>query len=258
MQLLGDPHGRRAMREATRLRATPDKVLAYMGGPPRIYGSNVMTTDDATAVLEVALHSKGYMERSAGGFITDAVGFEDVGGPAKLSRLPAALLSNLLISPDYPPRASYSPSAAAAGADADAVEEIDWSAAQAADDARDVEELDLSLLQASVGGERAALEALIRRAILSRKLPTLAAQLGLQHVRGVLLYGPPGCGKTLIARTLARALKARPPKIVAAPELLDRWVGEAERRVRTLFYEAEQEWKTKGERSVRFLFIMVL
>ena len=67
--------------------------------------------------------------------------------------------------------------------------------------------------------------------LLSPQVPELARELGIQHVRGVLLYGPPGCGKTLIARTLARALKARPPKIIAAPELLDRWVGEAERCV---------------------------
>lgn len=51
------------------------------------------------------------------------------------------------------------------------------------------------------------------------------ALLGLTPVRGLLLYGPPGTGKTLLARRIAAALKARSPKIVSAPELLDRWVG---------------------------------
>lgn len=50
-------------------------------------------------------------------------------------------------------------------------------------------------------------------------------------------------GKTLIVREIARALGARPPKIVAASELLDRWVGGSERLVRELFQEAEEELK---------------
>jgi vesicle-fusing ATPase len=67
------------------------------------------------------------------------------------------------------------------------------------------------------------------------------AALGLTPVRGLLLYGPPGTGKTLLARQIARALRARTPKIVSAPELLDRWVGGSEKLVRGLFAEAEAE-----------------
>ena len=58
------------------------------------------------------------------------------------------------------------------------------------------------------------------------------AALGLSPVRGLLLYGPPGCGKTALAREISRALRARKPKIVSAPELLDRWVGGSEALVR--------------------------
>ncbi len=67
--------------------------------------------------------------------------------------------------------------------------------------------------------------------------------LGLQPVRGLLLYGCPGVGKTLIAREIARLISRSPPKIVAAPELLDRWVGGSERLVRELFHDAEEELK---------------
>lgn len=60
-------------------------------------------------------------------------------------------------------------------------------------------------------------------------------------VKGLLLYGPPGTGKTMLAREISRALKARTPKIVAAPELLDRWVGGSEKLVRSLFSDAVGE-----------------
>ena len=56
--------------------------------------------------------------------------------------------------------------------------------------------------------------------------------MGINHVRGMLLYGPPGCGKTLIARKISQALKARPPKIVNGPSILDKFVGGSEAKVR--------------------------
>jgi SpoVK/Ycf46/Vps4 family AAA+-type ATPase len=45
---------------------------------------------------------------------------------------------------------------------------------------------------------------------------------GLTHVKGLLLYGPPGCGKTLIARELSRALNSRHPIVVNGPEILSK------------------------------------
>lgn len=70
--------------------------------------------------------------------------------------------------------------------------------------------------------------------------------LGLTSVRGLLLYGEPGCGKTLLAREIAKALRAKEPKIVAAPELLDKWVGGSEKLVRSLFEDAEAELRACG------------
>jgi len=72
------------------------------------------------------------------------------------------------------------------------------------------------------------------------------ALLGLTPVKGLLLYGPPGCGKTALAREISRALRARAPKIVSAPELLDRWVGGSEKLVRALFADAEAELSACG------------
>lgn len=103
--------------------------------------------------------------------------------------------------------------------------------------------------EADVGGLQSQIDAIVRRVLDGRVIRpvgedgaiekdettmaletvTLEAQelaiLGLTPVRGLLLYGPPGTGKTLLARQIAKALRARAPKIVSAPELLDRWVG---------------------------------
>ena len=55
------------------------------------------------------------------------------------------------------------------------------------------------------------------------------------------LEGAPGTGKTLLAREISRVLNARDVKVVNGPELLDKFVGEAERNMRLLFKDAEDE-----------------
>ena len=85
------------------------------------------------------------------------------------------------------------------------------------------------------------------------------AALGLTPVRGLLLYGQPGTGKTLLARQIAKALRARAPKIVSAPELLDRWVGGSEKLVRGLFAEAEAELAAcNGDATRSALHVIVI
>lgn len=51
----------------------------------------------------------------------------------------------------------------------------------------------------------------------------------------MLLHGPPGCGKTLLARRLSAALTPRPPAVVSGPEILERFVGSSEANIRALF-----------------------
>jgi len=66
--------------------------------------------------------------------------------------------------------------------------------------------------------------------------PTLLSELGIQPVRGLLLYGSPGCGKTLLARKLGSILSpARPITIVSGPEILDKFVGSSEKNLREVF-----------------------
>ena len=62
---------------------------------------------------------------------------------------------------------------------------------------------------------------------------------GMQPSKGVLFYGPPGCGKTLLAKAIANECKANFISI-KGPELLTMWFGESEANVRDLFDKARQ------------------
>ncbi|RLG16945.1 hypothetical protein DRN75_04340, partial [Nanoarchaeota archaeon] len=71
------------------------------------------------------------------------------------------------------------------------------------------------------------------------KMPESFERLGIRPPSGILLYGPPGCGKTLLARAVATESNANFIS-VKGPELFSKWVGESERRVRELFRRAKQ------------------
>ncbi len=71
----------------------------------------------------------------------------------------------------------------------------------------------------------------------------LTLSTGCKHVKGILLFGPPGCGKTLMARQIGKMLNAREPKVVNGPEILNKYVGESEANIRKLFADAEEEQK---------------
>ncbi len=73
---------------------------------------------------------------------------------------------------------------------------------------------------------------------LPMRHPELFRRLGIQPPKGVLLFGPPGCGKTLLAKAVANETEAH-FITVNAPALMSKFVGEAEERIRQVFKEAE-------------------
>ena len=86
----------------------------------------------------------------------------------------------------------------------------------------------------ALDGVRAELEMAIVQPL---RRPQLFAALGIGSPAGVLLYGPPGCGKTLLAKAIAAETAANFIG-VKGPELLDKYVGESEAAVRRLFARA--------------------
>jgi transitional endoplasmic reticulum ATPase len=68
--------------------------------------------------------------------------------------------------------------------------------------------------------------------------PTIFTRMGIRPPKGILLYGPPGCGKTLLARAVATESEANFISI-KGPELLSKWVGESEKAIREIFRKAK-------------------
>jgi transitional endoplasmic reticulum ATPase len=69
--------------------------------------------------------------------------------------------------------------------------------------------------------------------------PHLYKKAGIRAVNGVLLYGPPGCGKTLLAKAVATESEIN-FLTVKGPEIYSKWVGESERAIREIFRKARQ------------------
>ncbi len=69
------------------------------------------------------------------------------------------------------------------------------------------------------------------------KQPEIFKRLGIKPPKGILLYGPPGCGKTLLARAVATESDANFISI-KGPEVFSKWVGESEKAIREVFRKA--------------------
>ncbi len=96
-----------------------------------------------------------------------------------------------------------------------------------------------NFLEMGIGGLDKQFEVIFRRAFSSRLIPDkVLKNLGVNHVRGIILYGVAGCGKTLIARQIGKILNCEEPKIVSGPSLLSSYQGQSEKNVRDLFDDA--------------------
>ena len=89
-----------------------------------------------------------------------------------------------------------------------------------------------------VGGLKDLREELYYDIVLPIIEPSKLKIVGISKAVGVLLYGPPGCGKTLLAKAVANEAKANFISI-KGPELLNKYVGESERAIRSLFIRAK-------------------
>ncbi|MBO0840184.1 MAG: AAA family ATPase, partial [Sciscionella sp.] len=90
-----------------------------------------------------------------------------------------------------------------------------------------------------VGDMATVKQSLTEAALWPLQYPQSFARLGIAPPRGVLLYGPPGCGKTFLVRALAGTGRLN-VLVVKGAELMDKWVGESERAVRELFGQARR------------------
>ncbi|VDO17834.1 unnamed protein product, partial [Brugia timori] len=95
-----------------------------------------------------------------------------------------------------------------------------------------------------IGGCGAVIEEINDRIIIPLKIRNIYKKLALSSnllspPKGVLLYGPPGCGKTLLAKVIARAANARFINLQVS-SLCDKWYGESQKLADAVFSEAQK------------------
>jgi len=90
----------------------------------------------------------------------------------------------------------------------------------------------------NVGGLNDEKKILVDNMVTAINSPNKFRKMGVKPPKGVLLYGPPGCGKTLLARALAAECGAN-MILVRGPEILSKWVGESEKAIREIFRKAK-------------------
>jgi len=90
-----------------------------------------------------------------------------------------------------------------------------------------------------VGGLRSEIKVMREIVELPLRHPELFTRLGIEPHSGILLYGPPGCGKTLLAKVLSSESDANMFSI-NGPEIMNKYYGETEARLRDIFKEAKE------------------
>jgi len=91
-----------------------------------------------------------------------------------------------------------------------------------------------------IGGLHEQIQRIREMIELPLRYPELFQKLGIEPPKGVLLYGPPGCGKTLLAKAVATEAEAN-FILINGPEIMNKYYGESEARLREIFRKAEEE-----------------
>ena len=91
-----------------------------------------------------------------------------------------------------------------------------------------------------IGGLKPQLQRIREMIELPLRYPEVFERLGIDAPKGVLLHGPPGCGKTLIARAIAHETEANFYS-VSGPEIIHKFYGESEAHLRKIFEEASSK-----------------
>lgn len=104
-------------------------------------------------------------------------------------------------------------------------------------------EADNQMRFADVGGLEDVKKQIARRIITPFKKPSLFAKYRRKAGGGVLLFGPPGCGKTLLARATAGECEARFVNVPVV-DVVDKYIGEAERKLSAIFADARRDTPT--------------
>ncbi|MDX2253272.1 MAG: ATP-binding protein [Nitrospira sp.] len=110
-----------------------------------------------------------------------------------------------------------------------------------------------------IGGQELAKDALQEAIEIPAKYPKLYKEYGMRPPRGILLYGPPGTGKTMLGKAASCALAKVVGKAangfmyIKGPEVLDKFIGVAEERIRSLFSAAREHQAQHGYPAVIFI-----
>ncbi len=93
-----------------------------------------------------------------------------------------------------------------------------------------------------VGGLQKEFTELVKSIFVTRIIPEkIYKKMNIKHTKGAILYGPPGCGKTRIARQIGTIIGCKNIRVINGPELLSKYVGEAEKNIRECFEIAKKK-----------------